>query len=84
VTSFMRCAPVSNEDQTNDPYDEMVADPLSDATLQLWNDTAKRNRDIFTEVFRPVPSNLVRTWSAYDVCSWMSLWTDRLADLTYV
>jgi len=66
VTSFMRCAPVPNEDQTNDPYDEMVADPLSDATLQLWNDTAKRNRDIFTEVFRPVPSNLVRTWSAYD------------------
>ena len=67
VTSFMRCAPKPNEDQTRDPYDELVADPLSDATLQLWMDTARRNREIFTEIFRPVPSNLVRTWSAYDV-----------------
>jgi len=66
VTSFMRCAPYPNGDQTNDPYDELVADPLADATLQLWMDTARRNREIFTELFRPVPTNLVRSWSAYD------------------
>jgi phospholipase D1/2 len=69
VTSFMRCAPVPNEDNINDPYDALVSDPLADATLQLWNDTARRNRELFTEVFRPIPSNLVRSWSAYDVRS---------------
>lgn len=68
VTSFMRCAPVPNKDSIGDPYDELVADPLADATQQLWNDTARRNREVFTEVFRPVPTNLVRSWSAYDVC----------------
>lgn len=67
VTSSMRCAPVPNDNQIGYPYDDLVADPLSDATLRLWNDTARKNREIFTEVFRPVPSNLVRTWSAYDV-----------------
>lgn len=66
VTSFMRCAPVPNEDETHDPYDLLVADPLADTTLQLWMDTARRNREIFTEVFRPIPTNLVRSWSAYD------------------
>jgi len=66
VTSFMRCAPVPNEDQIDDPYDALVADPLDDATLQLWNDTARKNREAFTEIFRPVPTNLVRNWNAYD------------------
>ncbi|KIM73758.1 hypothetical protein PILCRDRAFT_99252 [Piloderma croceum F 1598] len=66
VTSFMRCAPVPNEDNIGDPYDLLVADPLAEATQQLWNDTARKNREIFTEVFRPVPTNLVRNWDAYD------------------
>ena len=69
VTSFMRSAPVPNEDNIGDPYDLLVADPLAEATEQLWNNTARKNREIFTEVFRPVPSNLVRNWAAYDVCS---------------
>src|SRR5882762_9505231 len=69
VTSFMRCAPVPNEDQTGDHYDRLVADPLADSTLQLWNDTARKNREVFTELFRPVPTNLVRDWKAYDVSS---------------
>ena len=67
VTSFMHCAPIPNEDETGLEEDAMVADPLSDDTQRLWNDTAKKNRDIFTEVFRPVPSNFVRRWSGYDV-----------------
>lgn len=67
VTSFIHCAPIPNEDETGLEEDAMVADPLSDDTQRLWNDTAKKNRDIFTEVFRPVPSNFVRSWSGYDV-----------------
>ncbi|CCM01548.1 uncharacterized protein FIBRA_03606 [Fibroporia radiculosa] len=65
VTSFMRPAPNPNANEMSQPEDDMVADPLADSTLDLWNGTAKSNRDIFTEVFRPIPSNLVRSWSAY-------------------
>ncbi|KAJ7482689.1 hypothetical protein FB451DRAFT_1235871 [Mycena latifolia] len=65
-TSFMRPAPYPNEDETRDDEDALVADPLSDETLNLWNTTARRNREIFTEIFRPVPTNLVRDWKAYD------------------
>lgn len=67
VTSFMRCAPIPNEDETEVREDALVADPLADSTQQLWMETARKNREIFTEVFRPVPTNLVRSWSAYDV-----------------
>ncbi|KAI0086021.1 phospholipase D/nuclease [Irpex rosettiformis] len=66
VTSFMRPAPHQNEDQTGSQEDRAVEDPLSDDTQSLWNDTARRNREIFTEIFRPVPTNLIRSWSAYD------------------
>jgi phospholipase D1/2 len=63
----MRCAPEANDDEIGTPHDDVVADPLADSTLELWNRTAKRNREIFTELFRPVPTNLVRSWSAYEV-----------------
>ncbi|KAJ7212524.1 hypothetical protein GGX14DRAFT_534321 [Mycena pura] len=59
-TSFMRPAPTPNEDETGSQEDALVADPLSAETLALWNDTARKNREIFTEIFRPVPTNLVR------------------------
>ena len=76
----MRPAPLPNDDQTNTPEDEAVADPLDPQTEALWNDTARRNREIFTEIFRPVPTNLVRTWDAYDVrCCWPSS-SVRVAD----
>lgn len=67
VTSFMQCAPNPNKDETELEEEVLVADPLSDDTQRLWNDTARKNREIFTEVFRPVPSNLVRNWPGYDV-----------------
>lgn len=67
VTSFMKPAPFQNDDETCMREDQSVADPLADDTNRLLNETAKRNRDIFTEVFRPVPSNLVRDWKAYEV-----------------
>ncbi|KAJ7758051.1 hypothetical protein B0H16DRAFT_1885472 [Mycena metata] len=64
--SFMRCAPTPNEDETHLEEDRLVADPISDSTLELWTSTARRNREIFTEIFRPVPTNLVRDWKAYE------------------
>ncbi len=63
----MRAAPYPNEDQTDSREDRLVADPLSTETDGLWNDTARKNREIFTEIFRPIPTNLVRSWGAYDV-----------------
>ncbi|TFK95611.1 phospholipase D/nuclease [Pterulicium gracile] len=66
VTSFMRAAPHANKDEFDEEEDRLVADPLADDTWRLWNETAKRNTQIFTELFRPVPTNLVRDWGAYD------------------
>lgn len=66
VTSFMRPAPVPNDDETAAEDDRAVADPLADETITLWNDTARKNREIFTEIFRPVPTNLIRDLAAYD------------------
>ncbi|KAF5392458.1 hypothetical protein D9757_002249 [Collybiopsis confluens] len=65
-TPFMRPAPNPNPDQLNSREDLIVADPLSGDAVDLWLSTARKNREIFTEIFRPVPSNLVRDWKAYD------------------
>lgn len=65
VTSFMTPAPHPMQDETFLGEDRAVADPLSNETISLWEDTARRNREIFTELFRPVPTNLVRTKAAY-------------------
>ena len=63
----MRPAPVANEDETYTEEDARVTDPLSDEFLKLFNTTARVNREVFTELFRPIPSNLVHNWNAYDV-----------------
>lgn len=63
----MHPAPIPNKDEIGTPNDKLVADPLSADLEDMWNTTARRNREIFTEVFRPVPTNLVRSWSAYEV-----------------
>ena len=67
VTSFMHPAPVPNADETNLKEDARVADPLSDEVQNLLNTTARVNREVFTELFRPVPSNLVSNWATYEV-----------------
>ena len=64
---FMHPAPVPNADETALEEDARVADPLSDEMLNLLNTTARVNREVFTELFRPVPSNLVHNWAAYEV-----------------
>lgn len=68
VTSFMRPAPIPNEDETHLKEDRRVADPLAYQCDLLLKETARKNREAFMEFFRPVPSNLVRNWDAYDVC----------------
>lgn len=67
ITSAMRPAPILNKDTTRSHEDSLVADPLDPNTLSLWNETARKNREVFTEIFRPIPTNLVRSFSAYDV-----------------
>ncbi|KAF8517217.1 hypothetical protein JB92DRAFT_2906889 [Gautieria morchelliformis] len=49
VDSFMRPAPHPNADETTQPSESLVADTLLDEVLSLWESTAKKNRDIFTE-----------------------------------
>lgn len=66
----MRPAPVANPDEFGTADDEIMADPLSDEMVELWQKTAKVNREVFTELFRPVPTNLVRDWDAYNVRFW--------------
>ena len=68
ITNFMRPAPHPIEDESRLEDDRAVADPLADETISLWENTARKNREIFTELFRPVPTNLVRTRAAYKVC----------------
>lgn len=58
---------VEKEQANIDEKDELVLDPLLDATTNLWRSTAKKNRNIFTYVFQPVPSDLVRNWEQYKV-----------------
>ena len=67
VTSFMKPAPYPIEDESQLEEDRAVADPLADKTTLLWEGTARKNREVFTELFRPVPTNLVRSKSAYKV-----------------
>ena len=64
----MRPAPFPASDMTYTEEDRLVADPLIYETDQLWKETARKNREIFTEIFRPVPSNLVQNANVYDVC----------------
>ena len=63
----MKPAPHPIEDESRLGEDRAVADPLANETIHLWENTAKKNREIFTELFRPVPTNLVRSKSAYKV-----------------
>ena len=64
----MRPAPIPQSDTTQLDGDHLVADPLVHQTDQLWKETARKNREIFTEIFHPVPTNLVQNTEAYDVC----------------
>ena len=65
----MRPAPNPIQDESHLTDDQRVADPLADETINLWETTARDNRDIFTNLFRPVPTDLVGTKASYKVGS---------------
>jgi len=65
VTSAMRPAPHPHDLSQHEKSDRIVADPLSDALVDLWESTAKNNTEIFEEVFHSVPSDRVKTWAEY-------------------
>ena len=48
------------------PADRLVQDPLDSKFLQLWRDTSRKNTEIFSKAFHPVPNDKVRTWADYD------------------
>lgn len=82
VTSFMRAPPIPNDDETRSREDAMVADPLSEEMLGLWYTTARVNREVFSSVFRTVPTDNVRNWEQYKVCR-LSAADDTLIDSPY-
>jgi len=65
VTPYMRAVPYPSVDETQTDEDRLVADPLSDDFLQLWNSTAQHNRQVFSDIFKTVPTDVVRNWDQY-------------------
>ena len=61
--------PITTDGNTydwNSPADRLVQDPLSADFLHLWRATARKNTEIFSRAFHPVPNDKVRTWKDYD------------------
>ncbi|KAI4209258.1 MAG: hypothetical protein LQ351_007798 [Letrouitia transgressa] len=50
----------------NSAEDRLVADPLSDEFLNIWNSRAHQNTFAFGRIFHPVPHDDVRTWKDYE------------------
>ncbi|KAJ6510986.1 hypothetical protein C8R45DRAFT_1089108 [Mycena sanguinolenta] len=46
-------APTPNPDEMGTQHDRLVADPLQNILLELWNTTGRKNREIFVELFCP-------------------------------
>ena len=49
--------PVPQIDNTETEEDRLVMDPLGEETLELWNDVARTNTEIFRAVFQCVPDD---------------------------
>lgn len=63
----MQAVPVPHKNTFDGKEDLLVADPLSEDFDELWNGTARKNTQIFQEIFKTVPSNNVRSYAQYDV-----------------
>lgn len=61
------CEPVGvpNAYDWGSPEDTIVADPLADTCLSLWNSRARSNTDIYRQVFHAVPDDNIRNWGDY-------------------
>ncbi|KAG8952526.1 hypothetical protein FRC00_006757, partial [Tulasnella sp. 408] len=65
VTHSMRAPPHPQQDETHLQEDRIVADPLSEELLGLWLSTARINREVFSQIFKSVPTDNVRNWDQY-------------------
>ena len=71
VQDFERQTPNSepigtpNDYDWGTPEDNVVADPLSDTFLALWNTRARTNTEVFRKAFRAVPDDNLHTWNDY-------------------
>lgn len=63
----MTAVPAPHKNTFEAKEDMLVADPLSDAFFELWDGTARHNTQTFSDIFRTVPSNQVRSFADYDV-----------------
>ncbi|KAK4245224.1 hypothetical protein C7999DRAFT_16553 [Corynascus novoguineensis] len=55
-----------NEYDWGSPADRAVQDPLGRELRELWCGTARRNTEIFSRAFHPVPDDKMRTWDDYE------------------
>lgn len=61
----MQAVPAPNEYDWGSPDDLLVMDPLSVDFQRLMNETGKNNRAVYDRVFRSVPNDMIRNWTAY-------------------
>jgi phospholipase D1/2 len=64
--NFLPITSAPNVYDWGSPQDLTVVDPLDEAFISHWQDTAKTNTDVFEKVFHVVPSDKVQTWKEYD------------------
>ncbi|KAL2266969.1 hypothetical protein VTJ83DRAFT_4246 [Remersonia thermophila] len=64
--NWMPVTHAPNQYDWGSPADRLVADPTSREFLNLWRSTARKNTEIFSRAFHPVPDDKVRTWEDYD------------------
>ncbi|GAA5871838.1 hypothetical protein JCM3774_000315 [Rhodotorula dairenensis] len=65
ISPAMMPVGTDHADVTTSAADQLVTDPLSPETEALLRDTARRNADIYENVFHVVPSRQVETWAQY-------------------
>ncbi|RAL10176.1 phospholipase D/nuclease [Aspergillus homomorphus CBS 101889] len=63
-------APVPIDYDYGSAEDQLVADPLSDEFLELWNGLANANTLAFRKVFAPMPDDTAKTWFQYQTLFW--------------
>lgn len=63
----MHAVPYPNEDTTESQEDQLVQDPVSAQFWNYWDATAVQNRELFSEIFKTVPTDAVRNWNQYNV-----------------
>ncbi|KAL3485122.1 hypothetical protein BJX62DRAFT_243238 [Aspergillus germanicus] len=63
-------APVPTKYDYGSAEDIVVSDPLSDALIARWNETARTNTFAFRKVFAPMPDDTAKSWLAYQSLFW--------------